>query len=65
VADEVGLELLDLVREVGALAPHVLEAVRDVGEQPVGRSPLVAAEALPEPDVADLDRCQRHRRLLP
>ena len=36
VADEIGLELLDLVGEVGAVAPHVLEAVGDVLEQPVG-----------------------------
>ena len=35
-ANEVGLELLDLVREVGALAPDVLEARDDLLEQPVG-----------------------------
>ena len=33
VAREVALELLDLVGEVGALAPDVLEAVGDVGEE--------------------------------
>jgi hypothetical protein len=38
VADQVALELLDLVGEVGALAPHVLEARDDLVEQRVDRS---------------------------
>ena len=37
VADEVELELLDLVGEVGALAPDVLEALGDLDEQRVDR----------------------------
>ena len=34
-ADEVALELLDLVGEVGAVAPDVLEALGDLVEQSV------------------------------
>ena len=37
MADEVGLELLDPVDEVGAVAPDVLEARGDLLEQPVDR----------------------------
>ena len=48
--DEVELELLDLVGEVGALAPDVLEALGDLDEQGVDRVPLVAAQAAAEPD---------------
>ena len=33
IANEVAVEPLDLVREVGALAPHLLEALDDVLEQ--------------------------------
>ena len=60
-ADEVGLELLDLVGEVGALAPDVLEARDDLVEQPVGRVAAVAAEQrLRRPHVSDLYRCECH-----
>ena len=65
VADEVDLELLDLVGEVGALAPDVLEAVGDLDEQRVDRVPLVAEKAAAELEVADLDRCECHRASLP
>ena len=39
-ANEVGLELLDLVGEVGALAPDVLEARRDLLQQRLGSGGL-------------------------
>ena len=45
---EVGLELLDLVGEVGTLAPDVLEACGDLLEQPVGRRAPVAEQASAE-----------------
>src|SRR5689334_11382986 len=45
VAHEVALELLDLVGEVGAFTPDVLEARRDLVEEPIGLRPLVPHEA--------------------
>jgi hypothetical protein len=54
--DEVELELLDLVGEVGALAPDVLEALGHLDEEGVDRVPLVAAKAAAEPDVAESRR---------
>src|SRR5262249_57126296 len=44
VADEVRLELLDLVREVGAFTPDVLEAGDDLVEHVVNRRSAIAAE---------------------
>src|SRR5947199_70334 len=52
---EIGLELLDLVREIRALAPHVLEARGDLVEQPVHRGALVAEEPGARSHVPDLD----------
>src|SRR4051812_18216704 len=60
VADEVLLEPLDLLRQVGALAPHVLEAVGHLRQEPVDAVPLVAGHASPEADVSDLDWGKRH-----
>ena len=58
-ADEVGLELLDFVRKIGALAPDVLETRDDLVEQPLGRVAAVAAEERPRrPQVSDLYRCE-------
>ena len=62
-ADEVGLELLDLVRQVGALAPHVLEARGDLLEQPVGGAAVVAEEPRARSHVSDLDWCECHSLL--
>src|SRR5437016_4128681 len=53
-ADEVGLELLDLVGEVGPLAPDVLEAHHDVLEELVDRACAIATEPGPwRLDVSD------------
>ena len=59
--DEVGLELLDLVGEVGALAPDVLEARDDLVEQPLRRVATVATEQRPRwPHMSDLYWCECH-----
>ena len=39
-----GLELLELIGEVGTLAPHLLEAVGDLGEEPVDALAAIPAE---------------------
>ena len=60
-ADELGLELLNLVGEVRTLAPNVLETRDDLVEQPLGRVAAVAAEGRPRrPHVSDLYRCECH-----
>ena len=61
VAHEVGLELLHLVAQIGALAPDVLEASDDLVEQPLGRVAAVAAQERPRrTHVSDLYRCECH-----
>jgi hypothetical protein len=61
IANEVGFELLDLVGEVRALAPHVLEARRDLLEQPVGGRDAVAPEGRTRRcQMSDLDGCECH-----
>src|SRR5581483_4247145 len=60
VADEVRLELLDLVCKVGALAPHVLEARDDLREQAVGSAAVVPEQAGAGCHVQDLDWCECH-----
>src|SRR5262245_41738610 len=56
-----GLELLEPVGEVGALAPHLLETVRDLLEQLVDRLSPVTAQPCPvEIDVSDFHGCERH-----
>ena len=43
VADDVLFELLDLVDQIGALAPDLFEAVGDLEQQPLGgRTPVAA-----------------------
>ena len=54
-------KLLDLVGKVCALAPHVLEARRDLREQAVRLRAVVAHEAGARCHVSDLNRCERHR----
>src|SRR5438552_10705712 len=62
IANEVVLELVDLVGQVGPLAPDVFEAGDDLLEQTVDRVPVVAAdERLRRLDVSDLDWGERHR----
>src|SRR5438552_848471 len=63
VADEIGLELLDLVGEVRALAPHVLEAHCDLREQPVGGAAVVTEEPRAGCQVSDFDWCDGHSLL--
>src|SRR5712691_2188792 len=61
VPPEVRLELLDLVGEVGAFAPDVFEARRDLVEQIVDNCSLVAADSgLRGLEVSDLDGSERH-----
>jgi hypothetical protein len=57
---QVVLQRLHLVGEVGALAPDVLEAVGDLAEHAIDGRAAIAADALAELDVADLDGCERH-----
>src|SRR5215213_543569 len=66
VASELGLELLDLVEEIGSLAPDVLETVGDVEHQPVDVGDAVAAEepAARDRDVTELDGGECHEGLL-
>lgn len=60
-----GFELLELVGEVGALTPDLLEAVGDLGEEPVDAGSLVAAEPRSaELYVSDLYWCKRQCDLL-
>src|SRR5919108_1927592 len=54
------LDLLQLVAEIAALAPHVLEARDDVREQLVGRLAVVAERPATQLDVPNLDRRERH-----
>ena len=60
-AHEVGLELLDLVGEIGALSPHVFEAHCDLVEQRVdARSAVTADEGLVGLEMSDFDGGKRH-----
>ena len=60
-AHEIVLELFDLVREIGALAPDVFVAGGDLVEQVVDRRFLVTAdEAFSGFDVSDLDGSECH-----
>jgi hypothetical protein len=59
-ADELALEVLDLVSEVGAVAPDVLVALRDLFERGVDECALVAEERALDPDVLDLDGRESH-----
>src|SRR2546429_6730494 len=62
ITDEIVLELVDLVRQVGPLAPDVLEAGDDLVEQPIDRIAVVAAdERLRRLYMSDLDWGERHR----
>src|SRR5215203_4305424 len=61
VADDVLLELLDAVDQVGALAPDLLEAVRNLEQQPFGVStPVTAHRSAVQLDVPDLDGRDSH-----
>ena len=61
IPHEVGFELLDLVREVRALAPDVLEADDDLVEQLVDGTATVAAEqCLRRLEMSDLDWSESH-----
>ena len=53
------IECLHLVGEIGAAAPHGLEAVDDVGEQAIDSLALVA-DATPQTDVPDLNGSEGH-----
>jgi hypothetical protein len=60
VTRHLGLELLDALDELRALAPDGLEAVGDVVHHPVdGRLPIAEQTAF-ELDVSDLDGCECH-----
>ena len=56
VPRELGLEPLDAVAEVDAVAPHLLVAVRDVIEHLVDGSAVVAEQPALERYVPELDR---------
>ena len=60
VTGHLGLELLDALDELRALAPDGLEAVGDVVHHPMDGCLPVAEEATLELDVSDLDRCECH-----
>jgi hypothetical protein len=60
VAGELALEVLELVGEVGAVAPDGLEALRDLSERPLDRRRLEAERPSREGDVPDLDRAEGH-----
>src|SRR5215210_623221 len=65
VADEVLLELLGAVDQVGALSPDLLEAVRDLQQQPFGGgTPVTAERSALQLDVPDLDGRDSHYRSL-
>ena len=59
------LELLDLVRELAAVAPHLLEAVGDLVEEVLDGVALVAEQPAPDADVSQLDRGIRHLSSFP
>src|SRR5204863_7567134 len=65
IAHEILLDAFDLVGEVRAFAPDLLEAFDDVLEQLVDDAALVAEELAPELDVSDLNRCECHLGNLP
>ena len=60
VTGEVGLELLDPVGVLGALAPGVLERPLDLLEQLVDGSAAVAEQAAFQLYVVELDWCDGH-----
>ena len=61
IANEVGLDLFHLVGEVGALAPHVLEAQDDLVEELVyARSAVAAEERLGRFEMSDFDGSEGH-----
>ena len=63
VPDEVAFQLLQLVGEVGARAPHVLEARDRVGEEAIDLAAAIPEEAAAEAGVTELDRREGHQRL--
>jgi hypothetical protein len=60
VALQLALELLDPLGEVGALTPHLLEALDDVTRELVDMAAPVAEQPLAQLGVADLGRCEWH-----
>jgi hypothetical protein len=60
VSLELVLEVLDPVGEVRPLAPHALEAVRDLLEQTFDDTTPVTPESPSDRNVADLDRRQAY-----
>src|SRR5215208_8276833 len=62
IPDEVPFERLDLVREVGAFAPDVFEADRDLVQQIVdGRASVATKDAFRRLEMPDFNGCERHR----
>src|SRR4030095_6918270 len=57
---QLGLDLLDLVAEIGALAPDLLEARDDLREELVGRFALVPERPAADLDVPNFDRRESH-----
>ncbi len=57
---ELVLDRLDLVGELAALAPDVLEAVGDLGQQLLDGRALVSEEAPRDTNVSQLNGCVRH-----
>jgi hypothetical protein len=66
VFGSLGGELLEAARKLGALAPHVFVAIRDLREELVDLGPAVAAEpGATESDVSYLVWCGCHVTFLP
>src|SRR5918999_2297042 len=61
VALELLPEVLEPVGEIGASAPDVLVAVRDLVEQSLDGTAAVAPEAASDRDMPDLCWCEAHR----
>src|SRR5512132_145855 len=57
---ELGLQALDLVRELGSAPPHVFVARRDLLEQTIDSVATVAPDAAAERHMVDLNRRQSH-----
>ena len=59
---DLGLEDVDALAELGALAPDRLEAVGDLLDLPVNVGAPVAEEPAAKREVPHFDGCQGHRR---
>ncbi len=62
VARDLGLEVVDALGQLGALAPHLLEGVRDVLDGAVHVRAAIAQEPAAQLEMTNFDGCECHDR---